>query len=236
MEVEVDEQGSEDTHFPDGAHTSNHPEARFERNRLGPRTCERCRSELTDDISYYICVSCLRGICDGCAEGCYHCLRHFCHGFCLCRCRDGLIWVDVEVSTGPVLRPGRMRPVLRNAKPGQLLWNYTDAESLELLQDPLERCQHKEQASHLSLRGTRACKATQMAKVGEDCLKMQRNGQVKGSQSMMRYMANEAIGKPKALRVQLDLSDAEDEAGGFDSFKEDSINYGDDGAGGNDGD
>ena len=45
-----------------------------------------------------------------------------------------------------------------------------------------------------------------------------------------------AIGKPKALKMQMDLSDAEDEAGGLDSIVAASIKYGDGGAGGNDGD
>ena len=82
----------------------------------------------------------------------------------------------------------------------------------------------------------RAGKATQMAKDGEDWVKIQRYGQWKGSQSMMRYIADDAIDKPKALKMQMDLSDAEDEAGGLDSIVEASIKYGDDGAGGNDGD
>ncbi len=129
-----------------------------------------------------------------------------------------------------------MRPVLKHAKPGQLLWNYTDAEFLEMLKVPLERCKHKEQAEKLTLRGVRAGKATQMAKDGEDWVKIQRYGQWKGSQSMMRYIADDAIDKPKALKMQMDLSDAEDEAGGLDSIEEASIKYGDDGAGGNDGD
>ena len=44
----------------------------------------------------------------------------------------------------------------------------------------LERCKHKEQAEKLTLRGVRAGKATQMAKDGEDWVKIQRYGQWKG--------------------------------------------------------
>ena len=104
--------------------------------------------------------------------------------------------------------PCRMRPVLKHAKPGQLLWNYTDAVSLELVKDPLERCQHEEQAAHFTLRGEVDGKAAQLAQGGENCPKLPRYGHVKGSQSTLRYMADEVFDKPNALRVQLNLSHA----------------------------
>ena len=54
--------------------------------RLGPRVCERCFLPFFSDLDFFVCVSCLRGICGVCAEGCFDCLRAFCHGHCRCFC------------------------------------------------------------------------------------------------------------------------------------------------------
>ena len=88
--------------------------------RLGPRVCERCHLPFFSDLDFFVCVSCLRGLCGLCAEGCFTCLSAFCHGHCRCLCRPGVpedglaaaceppgFWVAGEPASGT--RTGEMQ-------------------------------------------------------------------------------------------------------------------------------
>ncbi len=68
---------------------------------LGPRVCERCRMPFFSDLDFFVCGSCLRGLCGGCAEGCFACLSTFCHGHCRCLCRPGVLGDGLAAARKP---------------------------------------------------------------------------------------------------------------------------------------
>ncbi len=92
--------------------------------RLGPRVCERCHVPFFSDLDFFICVACLRGLCGGCAEGCFTCLSTFCHGFCRCLCHSNLIWVPGGRSRQgrreePIAGPGTSEGQRREGQEGR---------------------------------------------------------------------------------------------------------------------
>ncbi len=69
---------------------------------LGPPMCERCGLVEYDDLHYYVCCSCCRGLCYHCAVGCDTCLSIYCRGHCRCVCHlDQAIYVGSSGRLGP---------------------------------------------------------------------------------------------------------------------------------------